>query len=157
MAQLHGQGPIAAAGPTSVFYTTPFPHSPGDRARDNAGNEYLYLKGVASTVVGDWVVYYPNDYTTARALKAEVDKLYPVAVAMAATVASRWGWYQVLGLATAKVAASCVLEVALYTTTTAGVLDDDASGTTKINRVLALTTVTSAGTTPCWIAYPSAG
>ena len=42
MPHLVGPGLIGAAGPTSVFYTTPFPHKPGDTARDKDGNEYVF-------------------------------------------------------------------------------------------------------------------
>lgn len=51
------------------------------RAFDNAGNEYIYLKGVASTVVGSWVNYDETGTTTLL----PADAKGPVAVAMAIT------------------------------------------------------------------------
>lgn len=43
MAQLIGQSAIAAAGPTSNVYTTPYPHNLGARANDNDGNQYIFV------------------------------------------------------------------------------------------------------------------
>ena len=61
----------------------------GTRAIDGNGGEYLYLTGVASTVVGSAVTYDENGITTLVVANA----IGPVAFAMAATVASRYGWY----------------------------------------------------------------
>ncbi len=57
--------------------------------RDAAGGEYLYLKGVASTIVGSAVTFDENGLTTLVVANA----VGMVAFAMAATVDSTWGWY----------------------------------------------------------------
>jgi hypothetical protein len=72
----------------------------GTRAFDNVGNEYIYLKGVASTAAGDWVLYNPSTGVTTRTT-ANTAATGLLAVAMAATVASTWGWYQIAGLTSA--------------------------------------------------------
>ena len=59
-------------------------HTLGTRARDSAGNEYVYMTGVASTVLGSWVTYDELYITTLLA----ADAIGPVAVAMAAIDAS---------------------------------------------------------------------
>lgn len=69
----------------------------GQRVADDLGNEYIYLLGVASTAAGDWVKYVPGTFATAR-LVANTAVSGLVAVAMAAIVASNWGWYQIFGL-----------------------------------------------------------
>ena len=61
------------------------------------GAEFIYLKGVASTVVGDLVDYDPLANTTTRSPATTGSG--PVAVAMAATVATKFGWYQIQGVA----------------------------------------------------------
>ena len=33
---------VGFAGPTSQIFTTPYPHQPGDKARDKDGNEFLF-------------------------------------------------------------------------------------------------------------------
>lgn len=62
--------------------------------------EFIYLKGIGSTVVGS-IVNYDDGFLTALDTSAVTGPSRPLAVAMAATVASRWGWYQISGLAVA--------------------------------------------------------
>lgn len=76
----------------------------GTRHRDKNGNEYVYLKGVASTLAGSWVTY---DETWATALLA-ANAVGPVAVAQAAVDAtSEYGWYCIYGTTSALLAANC--------------------------------------------------
>lgn len=82
--------------------------------------EFIYLKGVASTVLGSCVVYNPDDYTTTLVLSTSIG---PVAFAMAATVASTFGWYQINGKAVGKVAAGFVDDANCYFQS-AGIIDD---------------------------------
>ena len=44
MSQLVGPGAIAEAGATSIIFSTPFPHKPGDKGRDKDGNEYVAVQ-----------------------------------------------------------------------------------------------------------------
>ena len=59
--------------------------------------EFIYLKGVASTSVGQLVTYNVG-YQSALATSA-VGISNPHAVAMSACVAGEYGWYQISGLA----------------------------------------------------------
>lgn len=77
-----------AVGASSDVHTTQ--QNPlGQRAFDTEGREWVYLKGVASTVAGAWVTY---DEASVTALLA-ANAIGPVAVAGAATLASQFGWY----------------------------------------------------------------
>ena len=63
--------------------------------------EFIYLIGVASTLVGTVVTYHDGDtlaYQTAFSTTA-VDSGEPLAVAMSANVAGEFGWYQISGIA----------------------------------------------------------
>lgn len=62
--------------------------------------EFIYLKGVASTVAGSAVVYDTVNFLT-RLAPVGTNKPEPVAFAMAATVAGEYGWYQISGVVTA--------------------------------------------------------
>jgi hypothetical protein len=62
--------------------------------------EFIYLKGVASTVVGS-IVNYDDNHQTALDTAAVSGPPRPVAVAMSANVANQYGWYQISGLAVA--------------------------------------------------------
>ena len=60
--------------------------------------EFIYLKGVTSTAVGSVVTY--NSTTGVTTLAAAGTNLpHPIAVAMAATDGSSYGWYQISGQA----------------------------------------------------------
>lgn len=83
--------------------------------------EFIYLKGVASTVVGSWVVYHPDDFTTTLLAANDIG---PVAIAMSANVASQYGWYQIQGKGVGKVLAGFVDNANIYATATAGSVDD---------------------------------
>lgn len=62
--------------------------------------EFIYLQGIGSTVVGS-IVNYDNNFVTALDTTAVSGPSRPLAVAMAATVANTYGWYQISGLAVA--------------------------------------------------------
>jgi hypothetical protein len=62
--------------------------------------EFIYLKGIGSTIVGS-VVNYDDNYTTALNTSAVTGPSRPLAIAMSANVASQYGWYQISGLAVA--------------------------------------------------------
>ena len=83
--------------------------------------EFIYLTGVASTVVGSIVVYSPDDFTTAL---ASANAVGPVAVAMSINVASQYGWYQIGGKAVGKVLSGFADDGDCYLTATAGSIDD---------------------------------
>ena len=51
--------------------------------------EFIYLKGVASTVLGSFVTYNADDNSTAL---LAANAIGPVAVAMSINVASSFGW-----------------------------------------------------------------
>lgn len=84
---------------------------------------FKYMKGVASTAVGDWVGYSPALGTTVRAI---ANGAYPLAVAMAACdTTTKFGWYQVEGTAQARGLTSITHTSGfLALTGTAGSLDD---------------------------------
>jgi hypothetical protein len=80
--------------------------------------EFIYLKGVASTVAGDPVTYTGAFQTTRAVAGASVP--IPLAFATGATVASTWGWYQISGNAltnkTKTVSLAAGVGVAISTT-----------------------------------------
>ena len=84
--------------------------------------EFIYLLGVASTTVGDWVTYNATTYQTALGTTTNAEnKGVPVAVAMAATVAAEYGWYQIGGNAVMKKTGVAVTpQVPIFISATAG-------------------------------------
>jgi hypothetical protein len=87
---------------------------------DRGYARFKYLKGAASTVAGDAVVFDSSAHTTVRTVAASIGD---VGIAMSANVASQYGWYQIEGIGI--VTAGTVLDNGLvYTTATDGSLDD---------------------------------
>lgn len=91
--------------------------------------EFIYLPGAANVVAGDWVMYdlLPSAPTVTRLTSAlGANKGRPVAVAVAATGAGTYGWYQVGGVAAANVLAAFAAGSTVFTTATGGSVDDTA-------------------------------
>lgn len=82
--------------------------------------KFIYLRGVAGTVVGSVVTYNPETGTTVLATTRARGL---AAVAMAATVGNQFGWYQREGSAAVR-ALAVVAGATPYATATPGVLDD---------------------------------
>jgi len=78
----------------------------------------IYLRGVASTAVGDAVVFDENFQTT-RAVAASRG---PVAIALSANVANQYGWYQIEGLAVVNGTGTLTADSRVYLSSTAGAL-----------------------------------
>ena len=84
--------------------------------------EFIFLKGVASTIAGSFVTYNQDDYTTAL---LAANAIGPVAISMSAnTAATTYGWYQIFGKAVGKVLAAFADNGICYGTGTAGSVDD---------------------------------
>lgn len=118
------------------------------RAKDPAygSGEFIYLAGVASTVVGSLVTYDQNLATTA--LAPATGGIGPVAVAMSANVASQYGWYQIGGAAAVKApnAMAPGANVFMLAATPGSVDDTAVAGEQVLNAVVSTTTGTpSAG------------
>ncbi|KQZ25845.1 hypothetical protein ASD50_20700 [Mesorhizobium sp. Root552] len=82
--------------------------------------EFIYLKGVGSTVRGSAVTYNADDFTSTL---LAANAIGPVAVAMAATVANKYGWYQISGKGVVK-AGTVADDGNVYATGTPGQVDD---------------------------------
>lgn len=82
---------------------------------------FIYLAGVASTAVGSWVLVNPDNNSTSLLAANDIGS---VAVAMSANVASQYGWYQIYGKAIGKALVSFADNANVYSTATAGSVDD---------------------------------
>ncbi len=109
--------------------------------------EFVYLLGVASTVVGSMVVWNGNSsgtptYQTALAA-ATAGQARPVAFAMSANVAAQYGWYQIGGMAVAATNGTLAAgPAAIYSAGSGTVTSTQANGA----QVLGAINVTATGT-----------
>lgn len=92
----------------------------GTRYEEN-GKVYIYLKGAASVVAKD-VVTYDENYAVTRLVANAVG---PVAVALAAVVANKYGWFQIYGNASVN-SDTVAADKALYIDASTGRVDDAA-------------------------------
>lgn len=82
--------------------------------------EFIYLKGVASTAIGEPVIYDLDAMTSTRAVAGSRGN---IAFAMSANDANKYGWYQIAGTAVVKTG-TVAAGARPYATATAGTLDD---------------------------------
>lgn len=124
----------------------------GTRAQDAAGNEYIYLKGVASVVAGSWVTFDEAGATTLLAANAKG----PVAFAMAAVVANKYGWFCRVSMTnSALLAANCADNALIGRETTDGYAGDGrAAGDEIYNCISRGSTAGSAALTPVQMFNP---
>ncbi|MEQ1572780.1 MAG: hypothetical protein ABL993_00905 [Vicinamibacterales bacterium] len=125
-------------------------------AASNKGEgEFIYLKGIASTVEGSLVDY---DITLGvTALSPATGGEGPVAVSMSANVANQYGWYQVRGCAAVKAPNAAVVGAGVYMlAATPGSVDDAVVASEQIlNAKFTTTTGTpSSGLAVIEINYP---
>lgn len=125
----------------------------GSRSQDASGNEYMFVKAAATIAQYACVhisaggggaggaVYLANEITAAFAILPG-----NIGFAQLALAADEYGWVLTRGAGRVKVAASCVEDVPLYTTDTAGVLDD-ATASASHHQIMTAMISTNTGTT----------
>lgn len=116
----------------------------GTVIKGDDGSEFVYMLGVASTAAGDWVTYDEN-FATTRLVANAVGQ---VAVASAATVADKYGWYCVKsprgGYSALGEALSADLCLYIDATTT-GAVDDASVAGDFIFNAYSRSAITGAG------------
>ena len=126
MAFLTG-APLANAGPSSQTWTTPYPHKPGDKARDKDGNEYVFCNFVTAAAGSGIAVSITPDYTAAPLLGTSL-LTGRIGIAGTTVAANEGGWVQVYGLAVVQgtEGPSASTDLASLHTGGSSVSDDDA-------------------------------
>lgn len=145
MAYTHASGGCGFSSIDSVDDTAQAPLGTIVTAQDPSYGvgEFIYLKGVASTVVGSVVHFNYDDHSTAL---AAADGIGPIATAMAATVADKFGWYQISGKGVAKVAALFADNGVCYLTATDGTIDDAVVPGDRIKNMKGASAIDGPGT-----------
>ena len=120
---------------------------------DDAGSEFIYLQGVASTVIGSCVTYGLNavPYQTALSVTGVRG---PVAIAMAAVLATQFGWYQIYGLAQALFNGAAVTGAMVFSAST-GKVDDAVVTGDRIDGCTVAATVGSAVLGTVFLNFPA--
>lgn len=125
----------------------------GTRTFDDAGNEYVYLQGIGSTVIGSCVTYGLSATSAFLTALSVTGVKGPVAIAMAAVLATQFGWYQIYGLAQANFNGAAVAGAPLYSAST-GKVDDAVVSGDQIDGAIVAATVAGSGLGAVFITYP---
>ena len=128
----------------------------GQRLQTHDGKEYVYAKNASSNAAYSVVIVNASTFaitglTTALSAASEIIGVLPAAIA-----SDEYGWVQVYGRTKVKVLGSCVKNIALFSTTTAGSLDDATASNYRIEGLNLLSTNPSATATAlsAFICYP---
>jgi hypothetical protein len=110
------------------------------------GTEYIYVHAGGAITLYDWVAIDEN-YEAVAGTTALAQAGHQVGFAQAAFADDEFGWVALRGKnIRCRAAAACAPDIALFTSATAGVLDDDSTTTREgINGVVAVATATATG------------
>jgi hypothetical protein len=92
MAELSGQGPILQPQATSVVSTDAIV-ALGTRARDAAGNEYIYVSFAETLTAGGWV-----NFRNGIATRMSATSRGPVGIVITSATSLDNGWVQIYGV-----------------------------------------------------------
>ena len=131
-------------------------HTHGQRARDHRGFEYIFVKAGSAITAGRTTVV-DEEHGSHHVTNANSDRGDRAGVAFVDIPSGHYGWICIYGVGNVRVAANCGANRNIYTTSTAGVLDDTASGQQLITGIY-LTTARggTAGAAPAVWSYPFA-
>ncbi len=122
-----GAGDEALSSPSITQIDSSALYALGARYVDEAGSVFIYLQGIASVITGNWVTYRVTSTSAAVTKRAVAGDQGTLAIAMAAIVAAKFGWFQLAGLnlgAGAISGGDAAAGGAVYLTATASLMDD---------------------------------
>ena len=122
----------------------------GMEAVDGVGNVWIYLAGVASCLVDDWVSFNTTSYV---AVRLAADAVGRVAIAPAAIVAANFGWFLVKGFYATSNSDTTAAAGGLFIDGTAGRVDDASVAGDFVNGAVS-TGADVANKLPVHINYP---
>lgn len=124
--------------------------SVGDRVTTHDGNEWVFVQASNSITQYD-AVRIQAGYKASQITLDTAKEAIEVGFAQVAFAPDEYGWVMVGGRPQIRLAADCDKELALYCTTTGGVLDD-ATTSSMIQGVVCTTSVTGATTAATCVA-----
>lgn len=118
-------------------------HELGTRVQATDGGTLVYVQANGAVAIYD-VVGIDENFQAAPVDSTMAGDGWYVGFAQVAFADNEYGWVYLTGSnINANVAAGCAADVALYTSATAGTLDDASSNGTKIDGVVAVTAKTT--------------
>lgn len=144
-------GPNATVGNSDAVHDSAL-NALGSKVFDADGNEYVYLKGIGSTIAGSVVTYTAAGLTALLVANA----VGQVAVAQAAVIAGKYGWYMVAGSCLVDVVANSTAgaDAGLGRETSDGKVGDGRAAGDQIHNMIQVTTTTAAALVLCQFDHP---
>ena len=130
----------------------------GDRGSDQDGSEYIWCQANGAITGAGYACTITEAYQAAMLSTSNDDFGDRVGIPRAALADDEYGWFQVFGPSTVLVAATVSANTLLMTTSTAGQLEDTATGVSVDGIVL--TTANGGGgaaVTACMLNWPTVG
>ena len=126
----------------------------GTRMVGTDSSEWLYITAGSAIAQYDAVTV-TEGYSGVPCTKALIDDHHIFGVAPEAISSGEYGWVQLTGVVTINVLASCAADVQLFSSATAGSLDDASTSQTAVNGIV-LTTARSgtAGSAASLMTWP---
>jgi hypothetical protein len=106
----------------------------GTKMTANDASDWLYITAGSAIAQYD-VVGVTEAYSAVPITKALVDSGELVAIAPEAITSGEYGWVQLNGVLTMNVLASCGADAILYSSATAGSLDDTSTSQTRVDGI----------------------
>ncbi len=159
--------PVTSGGVLVDPVVPGLPFTVGTRVFGSAGSVWMFVNTVSgltanqavgiteSTVTLSTAAIVPT-YVAEALTKSLADQGCMFGVAVNAITATYYGWVQLSGPAYVTLKNGCLPNVPLYTTASAGMLDDTSASQTRIYGVRARDTSTASGAAKiCWISNPT--
>jgi hypothetical protein len=127
----------------------------GKCVKMNDGTEYMYVHAAEAVSQYDWVGV-DEDFEASKLTKGMVDDGYYIGIAQVAASDNDFFWIAIRGEVTGAVLGSCAADVPLYSSGTAGSVDDTSGSQTKIDGAVATAAngTSAASTTTILLTYP---
>lgn len=159
--------PVTVAGVLVDPVIPGLPFAVGTQVFGQGGSKYVFGFSTTGTTANQAVGITQSTITLSTAAivptfraealtKALADQGCIFGVSVVAVTATYYGWFQIEGPAYVTLKNSCLPNVPLYTSASAGMLDDTSASQTRIYGIRARDTSTASGAAKiCWISNPT--
>jgi hypothetical protein len=137
--------PMDVIGADLTATHTSAQHDLGTVVKASDGSEYIYVEADSAITQYDAVGITPVDFGAAPLTKAFADAGRMVAFAQVAIASGSFGWVGLKGYLNVRLKNACAPNVPLYTSGSAGMLDDTSASQTRVYGIRAADTATSSG------------
>ncbi len=128
------------------------PFSVGYRVTATNGSQWVFIKASSAIAINNAVGIDQTTFFGVPLTKALADAGALIGIATSAIGSGVYGWVQLSGPASVTLKNACLPSVPLYTTASAGMLDDTSASQTRVYGIRSEVTSTSSGSIKlCWV------